>query len=321
MPTRLLVIKLSSLGDLFHALPAVHCLKQAWNASIDWLTHDAYTDLVGCFSDVDEVLGFPRRDILRRLAPAFRALRARRYDLVLDMQGLLKSAVLARTAKGARRIGPSFWREGARTFYDEVAGPPDCERHAVDQILDVVRYLDVPLAPIRFPIAAPLYDTDRARPRVALVPLSRWPTKNWPWERFADVGCRLHERAGASVFVVGGPDHTDTCRRIARSVPEAVYPGPLPLPALAGLLKAMDLVLSVDTGPMHLAAALGRPVLAVFGATDPVRTGPYGAGHQVITVEDLSCRPCRARTCRRNDLACLHRLCSERVAERALSML
>ncbi|MFT7513015.1 MAG: heptosyltransferase-1, partial [Candidatus Omnitrophota bacterium] len=186
MPDRILIVKLSSLGDLFHALPAVHVLKASWGVSVDWLTQPEYAELVGYFDDVDEVLTFPRRNFLGSLGSFRRKVRAKRYDYVFDMQGLLKSAVAARLANADRCIGPSFNREGSRAFYHAVAGPADRYRHAVDQIFDVVKYFDL-AGEKTFPVSWPKVTLPEAPHRIGLAPCSRWPAKNWPVERFAEL--------------------------------------------------------------------------------------------------------------------------------------
>jgi ADP-heptose:LPS heptosyltransferase len=203
-----------------------------------------------------------------------------------------------------------------------VAGSLDKERHAVDEALDVVRYLGLPAPKPEFPVAFPAFEVDDPHPRVALAPCSRWRTKDWAPDRFAEVGRILRDKAGAAIYLVGGPGDRATCDRITSDLPGSVnLCGTTDLPRMGGVLSAMDLAVTVDTGPMHVAAAAGVPVLAVFGATDPNRTGPYGDGHRVVTVDDLDCRPCIARHCRRHDLACLDRIKSRQVADLALAML
>lgn len=319
---RILVVKLSSLGDLFHALPLVHRLKTATGATIDWVTQTEYVELVRCFEDVDRVIAFPRRSTLRELPGFLRELRSTSYQRVLDLQGLMKSALVARAARAGERIGPSFHREGAAGLYTRVAGRRNKQRHAVDEILDFADLLGLARQPIRFPVRFPNYPVEQGRPRVALIPCSRWATKNWPPERFSGVARALQERAGASIVLVGGPEDASACAAMASAVPGVRnLAGCTRLVELGGLLAAMDLVVTVDTGPMHMAAAVDTPVLALFGATDPLRTGPYGPRHRVLSVSGLDCRPCRSRTCARGDLACLERLAIEDVVTAALEML
>ena len=320
-PPRLLVVKLSSLGDLFHALPILRILKQATGAAIDWVTQTEYVDLVGCFEDVDRVIGFPRKHP-SRMGKFLYELRKQRYDRILDLQGLLKSAWITRAARGGERIGPSFHREGAHHFYDRVAGPCNKERHAVEELLDVADLLDLSIADIRFPVHFPPFITDTPQPRIALIPRSRWDTKNWPPSRFGELAHRLRELCAPSLFLVGGHEDLMVCDGIQAAAPFVEnLAGSTSLVGLGSLLAAMDLVITVDTGPMHMAAAAGTPVLALFGATDPVRTGPYGTGHRVLVTDGLDCRPCRSRVCARGDLACLERIGVERVAQTAVEML
>lgn len=283
--SRLLVVKLSSLGDLFHALPAVHLIKAQTGATIDWVCHDIYAGLVKCFRDVEQVIPFPRASYWSRRAGFRQALRARSYDLVLDMQGLLKSAFLvARAARAPRRIGPSFSREGARLFYDAVAGPTNKDRHAVEENLDLVRYLGLQAGPVEFPVQFPATPHHFPGPGIGLLPCSRQARKNWAPERFIEVARALRAQAGTTVVLLGGPADMPVCDAIARGAGEGIVNlcGRTSLVELGGLLKALDLLVTVDSGPMHMAAAVGTPVVALFGPTDPLRTGPYGPGHRVI---------------------------------------
>lgn len=321
---RILVVKLSSLGDLFHALPTIRQLKQEWNATIDWVTQTPYVEVVKCFPDVNRVIAFPRRDFLKRSSAFVRDLRREKYDLILDFQGLLKSAFVARVARGRKRLGPSFAREGSRLLYAAVAGPKNKNRHAVDEILDMVRYLGREVRKPEFPVAFPKVPRPEPQPRVAFIPCSRWWTKNWPPERFVEVGCALQERAGATIFLFGSAEDGPVCDWIEKQIGGRVVnrSGKASLVELGSLLQEMDLTVTLDSGPMHMAAAIGRPVLAVFGATDPKRTGPYGEGHCIIAAEGLKCRPCLSdRRCARRDFACLRGLPAERVITRALEML
>lgn len=323
MSARILVIKLSSLGDLFHALPAVHQLKLDLNATIDWVTQTSYVDLVKCFPDVNRVIAFPRRGFLKHSAAFICELRREKYDMVLDLQGLLKSAMVARVARGGKRIGPSFAREGSRLVYSAVAGPKNKNRHAVDEVLDVVRYLGCEVRKPEFPVIFPKTQRPESLPRIALIPCSRWLTKNWPPERFVEVARDLRARAKATIYLVGSPDDAPACAKIAEGIGDGVVNvcGKTTLVELGSLLQEMDLVITVDSGPMHMAAAAGRPVLAVFGATDPKRTGPYGEKHRVVALEGLACRPCLSGLCARRDLACLRDLPAERVVAQAMEML
>lgn len=319
---RILVVRLSSLGDLFHALPAVHALKAGWNATIDWVTQAPYVDLVKCFTDVNRVIPFYRHQWVRHIAGEIHDLRVGRYDWIVDFQGILKSAMVARLARGGRWIGPSFHREGSWLLYSAVAGPRNKQRHAVDENMDVIRYLQLPMIPPEFPAAFPLQLFSEPAPRVALVPFSRWPSKNWPVASFLEVGRRLRTQRDVSLFILGTAGEATACARMETELQERVgnLAGKTTLPQLGGVLQAMDLVITNDSGPMHLAAAVGTPVLAVFGPTDSLRTGPYGPGHRVIKSK-LLCQPCFSRKCKFADGSCMRAVTPEMVLAAAIEML
>jgi lipopolysaccharide heptosyltransferase I len=321
---QILVVKLSSLGDLCHALPTVRALKHGLNADVDWATQTNYAAVVRCFTDVRRVIGFPRRGGVAERVRFARELRRARYDLILDLQGLLKSALVTRLARGVRRIGPSFHREGARLFYNAVAGVRDKQRHAVAEILDVVRHLQLPLpAQPEFPVVFPKQQIAAGHPRIALAPCSRWPTKNWPAARFGAAARALHAETGATFFLVGAPEDRPVCDEIAATLgPAAVNRcGETSLVELGGVLAEMDLALTVDSGPMHVAAALGVPVLALFGPTDPQRTGPFGARHRVLQAPAETCGPCFRDHCRHTQPLCMEYLQPDAVVAAALDML
>jgi heptosyltransferase-1 len=321
---RLLIVKLSSLGDLIHALPAVRDLRRGLNATVDWVTQSDYAALARCFSDVDEIITFPRQNFLVEAARFARPLRRSRYDLIVDLQGLLKSALLvARLARGDRRVGPGYSREGARWLYSDRAPPGDPDRHAVEQALDVVRHLGVAVGNAAFPIRFPDYPLSGPSPRVAFIPCSRWPAKNWPAEQFIDLGRKLQEQAGATLYLVGGPGDQSACRNIEVGLAGRVVNlcGRTSLVELGGALKTMNLVVSVDSGPMHMAAACNVPVLAIFGVTDPRRTGPYGAGHRVVLADEFKNHPELARAYKSSRRAGRWHVPTEEVARHALDML
>jgi lipopolysaccharide heptosyltransferase I len=325
---RILAVKLSSLGDLFHALPAVHNLRAGLGADIDWVTQDEYVDLVRCFTDVDRVIPFDRRHFVRSFRGFRQELREVEYDMAIDFQGLLKSAVVCKLAKTGKRIGPSFQREGAHMFYSEVAGKRDKNRHAVEENLDVVRHLGLDVLPVAFPVRFPDVGTfDRRvaalpRPRVAIVPASRWATKNWPVERFRETARRLQKERGASIVFLGGEADRGTCADASRGLRGEWLnlAGRTSLPHIGGILAAMDLLVCNDSGPMHMAVAAGTPVVAVFGPTDPVRTGPYGERHRVVRA-DLDCQPCFSRICKERRIACMTTVTVDRVVEEIFTLL
>ncbi|MEE9369535.1 MAG: glycosyltransferase family 9 protein [Pontiella sp.] len=288
---RILIVKTSSLGDLFHALPAVRLLKQAYDAEIDWVVNTEYAGLVECFSDVRKIIPFPRKGLFSNLGQFRAALREETYDLIVDLQGLMKSAMICRMAKrskGAKILGPSFQREGARFLYSAVVGRKDKNRHAVEENMDVLQWLKKSTNPIDFPVEFPAVDFPclKQHPVVVFAPCSRHAAKNWPAKRFVELG----EQLSAQIILVGAPDDLEMCTYIENALPEGAATnlcGKTTLLELGGVLQRADLVVTVDSGPMHMASATGTPCLAIFGPTNPLRVGPYGEQHRVLRNSDV----------------------------------
>jgi lipopolysaccharide heptosyltransferase I len=319
---RILIIKLSSLGDLFHALPAVHNLKTETGATIDWVTNTAYVDLVRCFDDIETVIPFPRHSLRRDLGAFLRTLRQTHYDKIIDLQGLLKSALVARAARGSCRIGPSFQREGARLFYDSVAGTRDKNRHAVIENLDIIVHLGLRLDTPVFPVTLPESRLQVPSPHIAICPTSRWETKNWPAERFAAVARHLQTQCGATITLLGAPADQSACQAIADSLPKACnnLAGKTSIVEMGSILKAADLLISNDSGPVHMAAAVGTRTLVIFGPTNPGRTGPFGTGHRVLQSLN-TCQPCMSRRCKHPDSSCIRNISADEVIAAAVGMI
>lgn len=322
---KILVIKLSSLGDTLHALPTVAELKDQLGAEIHWAVQPEFSALVGCFSCVDKIVKMPRPSDVTGFISALRKLRMERYDLVVDLQGLLKSAVVARLAHAPRRIGPSFAREGSRFFYSEVAGSCNKNRHAVDECLDVIQHLGLKMPAFpRFPLTVPDIDLDAEAPsahqgpRIAFSPLSRWESKNWPEENFSALLKLLVEKHDARVYIIGGAGDCDVAERIISNagVDAANFCGRHSLVQSLGVIAKCDALVSNDSGPMHMAAALGVKCVVPFGPTLPERTGPYGKNHVVLRAG--GCPPCHKRVCPKGTKECLRAITPEMV-EKALA--
>lgn len=318
---RILIIKLSSLGDIFHALPAVNNLKVALGAEIDWVTQPEYAELVRCFPVVSRVIVFPRRSFWSGAVQFMRTLRETRYDYVVDLQGLLKSALVTRLARAHVRIGPSFHREGTGLFYDHVAAECDKNRHAVDENLDIVRFLRLPVLPAEFPVSIAPRPVAGSEPRVALIPVSRRANKNWALSKFTETARRLMTECQASIYLFGSDTDRVICETIRKeleSVPGSGQvvnlAGATSLVEMGGWFKSMNLVIVNDSGPLHMAVALGVPVVTLFGPTDPARTGPYGTGHAVC-VSKVECRPCFERVCPLPAVECMDRISVSEVVE------
>ena len=306
---RLLVVRLGSLGDLVHTLPAVAAIRIAHPfAQIDWLVdraHREFLDLVPVISSTIPL----RKATGGGWLQALRELRARRYDVAIDFQGLIKSAALARLSGAARVIGFSraTAREGAASlFYTERTAVPR-GRHVVDKNLTLAARLDAPTHRREFPIM-PLPSTalDILRggglDRFALINGgAAWPNKRWPAERYGRLAAWLHEQHGLRSVVLWGPGEETLARAIVdASGSSATLAPPTTLTDMVAIAREAALMVSGDTGPTHVAAALGTPVVALFGPTDPQRNGPWDDADETISrYAECSCH--YQRECRRGD--------------------
>ncbi len=319
---RILLIKPSSLGDIVHAFPVVSAIKAQWPGShITWLVKRQWADLVERAEGVDQV--WPVEMTVTSWIEAGRALRAQRFDLAIDLQGLFRSGILARLSGAPTRIGFANGREGSPWFYTQRVPVLSPDLHAVDRYLSVVAALGASLPDkprFRFRLSEEDMTVVRKlcqskglsvdKPWVAMNIGARWPTKRWSPSSFAAVVDQLHEVQLDPVVMIGGAEeraYTNTLRALTDR-PFIDLSGEIPLGYLPALLSKATAMITNDSGPMHIAAALGVPVVAIFGPTSPARTGPYGGGHQVLTSR-IPCSPCFSRVCRHvPELECLHRI-------------
>lgn len=331
-PQRLLIVKPSSFGDIIHTLPALDALRRHWpQAQIDWLVKEEWAELLRGQPALRELVLLPKTfDQWRSLAQSFPA---RRYDVVIDFQGLLRSGVASWLTRAPARIGFAGAREASRWFYTARIACAPAVLHAVDRNLDLLRQIGVPAAPARFPFAVPAESAGWAqalcaRERigaadkiVVLHPAARWRTKRWPAERFAQVADRLAANPGVRIIFVAGGEQAGQVDEVMRQVSGKVVnlAGRCTLLELAALLKRAHLAISNDSGPMHLAAALGTPVIGLFGPTDPRRVGPYGAGHSALK-KQFACPGCTRRACVR-DQSCLKAIAVDDVLSAAAALL
>lgn len=337
---RILIIRLSAIGDVVHTLPAVHLLKRHLpGCHITWAVEAAAADLVAGYAGIDEVLVSQRRQwqrlvragsVAAALAQAgsfLRRLRRAEYDLVLDFQGLFKSAVLAGLARGRRKIGFSNAREMAPLFYTERAGAPPFDDHAIRRHMSLLRHLGIDDAATVFsplwgpaeeePVAGLVAEIGAATqgPLVCVHPCAAWPTKCWSGERLAVLCGMLYRNFGARIVFTGAAAERGRVADMLGRLPAPALnlAGRTGLRELACLFAGADLVLSVDSGPLHLACAAGAPAVALFGPTAPWRTGPFGPRTAVVRKE-LACSPCYARkSCPRGHHRCMRDITVEDV--------
>ncbi len=324
VPRNILVIRLTSLGDVLLATPAVQAIRRAIpGASISWLVEGTVAGLLAHQDFVDQVIEFPRVKLERSLKrgsifPAARALSAFRktlnkqeYDIVLDMHGIMKSAILARMAKTDRRIGfdGTFAKEASWTIYDERIRGRDKRMHKVERNMLFASHLGInggPRTELRTSAEADAYVADYLdrnhlhAPLVAVNPFSSKGSefKRWDLDGYGQLIGRIGEETGATPLVLWGPGEEGEAKGLVQIAGRrAVLACPTTVSQLLSLMKRTDLYIGGDSGVMHLAALAGTPVVAVFGPTDHLVNGPYGEGHAIVR-KDVPCSPCRDKKCR-----------------------
>ncbi len=335
---RILIVKLSALGDVVQALAVLPVLRSRWpEAEIYWLVEEAAADLLKGHPLLDGLFIARRKHWLREMRSGawkkalnqakalIHNLREKGFDLVLDLQGLLKSAVWVAVARARKKCGFANHREGSTWPLSHPLPPYEPERHAVWRYLDAAAYLTgQKIGAVSFPLP-PLPEAEAVCKRLGLpkefvlfVPGARWVTKRWPAAAWARLASLLNEAGLPEVFVVGGPGDEVLAREIVvQGGRVRSLCGQTSLRELASLLKQARLIVTVDTGPMHLAAALGKKVVALFGPTAPWRTGPFGLGHRVLRL-GLSCSPCFQKRC--PTPRCLLELSPEQVFQEAQAL-
>ena len=321
------------------AMPVATALKRSFpNVSITWAAQPPAADVLSGHPAVDEVLVVRRprcgglsaamfytREWLR-LRPA---LREGAFDVAVDLQGLLKAALLGRIAGAPRRLGfADERREFNRRINNVAVAAPGV--HAVDRYLEMAKALGAEPYPVEFafPVSPgadawvdELLDREGAieAPLIGLLPFASDAHKCWPGGRFARLARRLG-REGVRCAIVGGPGDAAASDAMAETAGRGAMScaGRTDLPQLAALLRRCSLVIGNDTGPLHVAAAVGTPVLGLYGATDPEKVGPYGWVDRVL-LHRQPCWPCgRKPTC--TDSPCMMAISVEEVVARAREM-
>jgi lipopolysaccharide heptosyltransferase I len=311
---KILILKPSSLGDVVQALPVLRLIKRHLPASqIYWWIDSSLAPLLEGDPDLAGVVRFERRRWATprhwgKMWHSMRWLREQGFDWVIDLQCLLRTGIFAWLANGRLSVGLDEPREGARGFYDHIVQRPSALTHAVDWYLRVLPVLGVPVhgdfqwLPPRPAVAEAMrrkWEADHRR-WIVIQPGARWPTKRWPAEFFAElVRLLAPANSGFHFAILGGEDERPLGAAIAGAAPARCLDltGRLSLPEMVEWIRLSELMVSNDTGPMHVAAALGKPVVALLGPTEPRRTGPWGQLDHVLQLE-LPCVPCFKSRCR-----------------------
>jgi heptosyltransferase I len=295
MASRILIVRLGALGDLVHALPTLAAIRQAWpDATIDWLVDRRYAGLLTFVS------GFDRAIVIDGGAGgwwrAIREMRATPYDAALDLQGLIKSAALARLSGAGRVIGfaPALLRESAARFFHTESVDPGSGCHVVHKNLSLVGALGLTPGALQFPLDAPLDeriaavlpapDVMGARRFAVVNPGAGWPNKRWNPDRFGAVAGHLRARHRLMSFVTWGPGEQELAEAVVRASGDAARFAPATgLGDMIALLRRAALFVGGDTGPLQIAAAVGTPIVSIFGPTSPARNGSWHEADEALS--------------------------------------
>ncbi|MFV0442944.1 MAG: glycosyltransferase family 9 protein [Planctomycetaceae bacterium] len=324
-PRRVCLIKPSALGDIVQTLPVLSALRRLWpEAHIAWVVKNCFADLLTDHPELDEVIGFTPRTMsgmfLRETRHLWRALREDPFDVAIDLQGLLRSGYMAWASGAPRRIGFSCGREGSTWCYTDQLEVPPTDMPVMQRYWKVVRAFggsnDIPPAQLgvlpEHRLWAARQILSRDQPLLAIHPGAGWQTKRWPARHFLRIAQLAAEHHDATILLIGGPD----CRAAADEI-VAGFGGPIidlcgrtTLRQLAALCEQADVVLSGDSGPMHLAAAVGTRVVSIFTCTNTIRHAPHGQEESVIASQ-VACAASHRKLC--SHMLCMDELTPFRV--------
>ena len=327
IPQRVLVIKLRAIGDVVMATPVLENLRSAFPfAEIDFLAEKFCAPIIKGHPAINEVIELDRKYLRtlpfgKRLAASLallRDLRRRRYDLVFDLFGNPRTAIMTLVTGASKRVGFRF--RGRRHAYNLVVEPRGNLVHEVEFNLDALRALDIPI--ISRKLFMPLdHDSETLaekfwiennladRSVIGLNASGGWYTKRWPLDHFAALGDEISEKLDAIVALIWGPGELDDARGIAARMRHSALLIPQSdLILLSSLLRRLAVLVSNDSGPLHIAAAVGTPVVGIYGPTRSDLQGPWGEGHQIVRFDGLDCLGCNGVTCRIETHDCMQKL-------------
>jgi len=338
----ILIIKPSAVGDIVCALPILPALRRRYkSARISWLVAAHLSDLLKDHPLIDELIEFDRRRfgylahswaVTKRFMKFLQQLRSARYDLVLDLQGLFRSGFLAWTTQASVRIGPAEKRELGWVFYTHRCPPRPVDTHIVDRICATGELMGIDISEPKFVLPVRQEARDRmtetlkaklgeSQRYLAVAPGATWSSKRWSGESFARLTRMIINELDMSVAIVGGRADRLLAEEIINQVSNnraISLAGQTRLSELLAVLDGAVGLVSNDSGPMHMAVALGKPVTAIIAPTNPYRTGPYRRPEALVT-SDIECAPCYKRQCTKvapgEQSACMAAITAEQVFE------
>ena len=324
---RILIVKSSSLGDIVLALPMLRALRHAHpRAYIAWIVESPFQDILVGNRDLDRLFVVDRASVRATVLSLYRAIRQIRadaFDVVVDLQGWIKSQLLCKLS-GARSMTGVMKKNELGFHILERGVPFRPQAHATDLFLEVARLLGAEDTRVSFDVPILEADSDYIDrfladlPRapnaglasgiVVLQPGSSWTNKRWSLDKLAEVGRALSANGELVPVVAWGPGEEADAREVVRSIGDSgVLAPPTSIRQLAALLERSALYVGTDSGPMHLASALGVPTVGLFGPSDAARFAPYGRSARVVR-HDLSCSPCGKPACRYGTVECMARI-------------
>ena len=327
-PERIALIKPSALGDIAHSLPVLSALRQRFpDAHLSWIVNRGYAPILEQHPDLNAIVPFDRGALRKGLitgalefARFLKHLRSLRFDMVIDLQGLLRTGLMTRASGAEVRIGLASAREGSTLCYTHCIDDRAGVTHAVERYWRVIEALgDAPrVKTFHVPVqaGARLWAQGQLqqypRPWLAVGVGSRWLTKRWPPEHFAALVRRAHERFGGTAVFVGTTEEASLAEQAATllSGPTLQLTGKTTLPQLVAVLSEADAMIANDTGPLHLAVALGRPVVAPYTCTLIAKTGPYAQTERAVQTS-IWCKGSYLKTCPR--MECMAELTPDRL--------
>ncbi len=337
---RIAIVKLSSMGDVIHALPVLCGLKKQWPRSrISWLVEAAAQDLLKGHEDLEQVIVLDTKTWRRQLkhlssakqawqaiTQAKRQLEKCKFDMVLDLQGLIKSGLVTWACKAKTRIGfhPKDCREPLSAIFTNQWVHKQ-GTHIIEKNLSLLAHLGLDSKEVQYKLPVSSVNRQWAKDwlqhkfagidlekelLVVVHPGTRWKSKCWPVENYVHLIQRL-QRYNVKILLSGaGLYEEELIKKINSTLFNPVTTGTtFSLAQMTAILSCCDLMIASDTGPLHLAVALGKPTISFYGPT-PSRTGPYGSGH-IVLCSDLPCLGCLKKEC--NDLKCMRAISVEDV--------
>jgi len=323
-PHKILVIRLSSLGDVLMSIPAVVAIRNTFSeAHISWLVEGSVSRLLSYQSFIDNVIEFPRHTIVRAFKKSdpirgireikifIKKLREINYDIIADFHGIIKSAIFSMLARGDRRLGfgKIYAKEKSHLFYSETVTASNKRIHKVERNMLIARHLgangDIPQVSLTVPAEFDTYIDDffskagLTAPVFAVNPFSSSGSifKRWDLKQYEEIIKKIYDNIGAQVLILWGPGEKKEAEHLRTMAGNrAILSCPTNVPQLFSLLKRIDMYIGGDTGVMHLAAFAGCPMVAIFGPTDVIINAPYSKNCTIVR-KDLSCSPCKNKDC------------------------